>query len=148
MPSLLIKSISFFVLMTGCSEPISKSEAYEEPYWETRNPARIFDWNTLEILYSNQVDEANIDAQTPEDLIAQLEAIFDMVNEAENIQFAFKRELWEHTYSDGTIGEVTVDVELKLQNCPLLVVIRYVAELNRMTFSVKEDQIVFRPLIG
>ena len=123
-------------------------EPYEEPYWETQNPARIFDWETLSLLLSKRAPVVKIEAKSPEALVAQLEAIFDGVEGAEAIRFTFKRQLWEKPLSDGTIGKIEVDVRLDVADRDLLTVIRYVSELSLMTFSVKKGEIVFRPLIG
>jgi len=125
------------------------AEPYEEPYWETKNPVRIFDWDTLKLLLSTKVEKVRIKADSPEKLIAQLDAACRGVKGAENIRFAFNRPLWERPLSDGTTGTIRVTVELgPLENVDLLTLIRYVSELNGMTFSVKKNEIVFRPLIG
>lgn len=124
------------------------AEPYEEPYWETKNPVRIFDWETLKFLLSTKVEKAKIKADSPEKLIAQLNDIFHGVKGAESIRFAFNRPLWEKPLSDGTVGKIGVNVELELESVDLLSLIRHVSELNGMTFSVKKSEILFRPLIG
>ena len=124
------------------------AEPYEEPIWETKNPARIFDWDTLKVLLATKVEKVNIDADSPEKLIAQLETVFRGAKGAENIRFSFNRPLWEHPFTDGTIGKLGVSVKLgPLENVDLLTLIRYVSDLNDMTFSIKKNEIIFRPKV-
>ena len=71
------------------------------------------------------------------------------VEGAEDLRIGFKRETWEVPLSDGTTGKVMVSVVLpKLVNVDLLTLLRYICDANRMTFSIKKNEVLFRPLIG
>jgi hypothetical protein len=130
------------------SPNVAAAEAYVEPYQETKNPARIFDWDTLRLLISTKVETVQIDADSPEKLISQLEKAIHGIKSAGGLHFSFKRELWEQPHSDGTTGKINIRVKLQLEREDLLTLIQYVSELNAMTFSVKKGEIVFRPLVG
>ncbi len=61
-------------------------EPYEKSYLETKNPVRIFDWDTMALLQSKNAAIAKLDADSPEKLIAQLEEIVRSIKGAENIR--------------------------------------------------------------
>ncbi len=147
-----MKTIHLLAVIAGnlafAAPDITAAAAYEEPYWETKNPARVFDWDTLKLLLSTKIEKVKIDADSPEKLISQLEKAVHGIKGAQEIRFGFKRELWEQPHTDGTIGKITVNVRLELENTDLLDLLRYVSEINGMAFSVKKGEIVFRPLIG
>jgi hypothetical protein len=135
------------ILAVSLSDSRAK-EPYVESYLETKNPVRIYDWDTLKLLLSTKVSKVKIDADSPEKLVTQLEGAVRAVKGADKLRFSFKRELWEQPLSDGTTGTLRVSVHVELEDDDLLTLILYVSELNLMTFSVKKGEIVFRPLIG
>jgi hypothetical protein len=134
--------------LASSSPKVTAAEAYVEPYQETKNPARIFDWQTLRLLISTRLETVKIDADSPEKLISQLEKALHGIKSAEGLRFSFKRELWEQPLSDSATGKINIRVKLQLEREDLLSLIQYVSELNAMTFSVKKGEIVFRPLVG
>lgn len=127
-------------------------ERYVENYVETDNCARIFDWGALELLQTTKVTKAvKIDAKSSEELVAQLEKVMQGIEGAPKIRFVFPRELWEIVQKDGTVHKTPVSVTLNLEDedVPnLLKLLIWVSELNSMTFSVKKEKIIFRPLVG
>lgn len=136
------------MILAYFAHDMTAAESYVEPYWETKNPARIFDWDTLKLLLATKIEKVRIDADSPEKLVSQLEKTLQGIKGAEGLRFSFKRELWEHPLSDGTIGKVVCHAKLELENEDLLAVLQYICELNGMTFSVKKGEIVFRPQVG
>lgn len=128
------------------------AEPYRENGEETENGARIFDWPTLELLQATKVAKAvKINAQSSEELVAQLEKILQGIEGAPKLRFVFPRQLWEHTDKDGTVSKAQVKVVMNLgaEDTPnVLRLVIWVSELNLMTFSVKRDEIIFRPKIG
>lgn len=127
---------------------INAAESNAEPYWETNNPVRIFDWDTLMLLQSMKVNRVSINADSAQKLISQLEKSLPDIPAAKMLSFRFERALWERLLSDGTTGKIHVSVKLELGSLDMLSVIRYVSELNGMTFSVKKGEVIFRPLLG
>lgn len=139
------------VLLVVLSHQSLAAETYVENYNETVNAVRISDWDTLELLRTTKLKAVKIKAKSPEELIAQLEKAVHGFKEAGKIRFSFKRELWEKPLSDGTTGKMTANVWLELKDADaptLLDLVRFVSELNQMTFSVTKNEIIFRPLIG
>ena len=138
---LVIITAVFFAVPFGASA--------EEHYTETKNCVRIFDWDTLDLLMNTKIPKVNINAKTGDELILQINKALEGIKELEGLKIDYKRDLWERQMPDGTIEKsINADVELRLVNIPLLKLIRYICDANKMTFSVKKGEILFRPLIG
>ena len=120
----------------------------EEDYTETVNCVRVFDWDTLTLLMNTKVPKVNINAKSGADLLSQINMAIKGIKEVKDLEIDYQRELWEVKRSDGTTGKIIANVELKLVNVPLLTLIRYICDSNKMTFSVKKGKVLFRPLLG
>jgi hypothetical protein len=51
-------------VLTFALRDVAAAESYEEPHWETKNPARICDCDTLKFLLSTKVEKASIKAES------------------------------------------------------------------------------------
>jgi hypothetical protein len=157
MKNLLTATFLLFALMIGHAHEATPAE--QEHYTETHNCVRIFDWGTLELLMNTKVPRVNIDAKSREDVLSQLKKSLEGIKEVKDLRIDYQRKLSEKRTTDGEREErrmpaeknatsFPTHVELKLVNIPLLTLIRYVCESMKMTFSVKEGEILIRPLIG
>ena len=137
------------VIITAVFFAVPFAASAEEDYTETKNCVRIFDWDTLDLLMNTKIPKVNINAKTGDELILQINKALEGIKELEGLKIDYKRDLWERQMPDGTIEKsINADVELRLVNIPLLTLIRYICDANKMTFSVKKGEILFRPLIG
>lgn len=122
----------------------------EEHYVDSWNPVRIYRWETLDLLRTIKVKAVKIDAATCDELIAQVKKAVHGVKGADKIRFTLHPTLWE-AGADASTCKIKVMVKMNVRDGDLpdlLTLIRRVSELSQMTFSVKENEIVFRPLIG
>lgn len=129
---------------------LSVAVADPEPYSESSNAVRIFDWDTFEMLHAAQIQvPVRLDTQTTEDLSTQLQPVLKSLPRAEKLRFVFPLALWDYrqqAQNGGKIG-MTIRLELTDEKPTLLTLIRWISELNQMTFTVKKGEIVFRPLV-
>ncbi len=128
----------------------SLTASAEEHYVDSWNPVRIYSLETLDLLRTIKVKAVKIDAATHDELIAQVKKAIHGVKGADKIRFTFHPDLWT-AGTDATTGKIKVMVRMNVPegDIPdLLTLIRWVSELSQMTFSVKENEIVFRPLVG
>lgn len=157
MKNLLTAILLLFALMIGHAHEATPAE--QEHYTETHNCVRIFDWGALELLMNTKVPKVNIDAKSGEELLSQLKKSLEGIKEVKDLRIGFQGPLIERRTTDGEREEGRMSaernaipfpshVELKLVNVPLLTLIKYVCESMKMTFSVKEGEILIRPLIG
>ena len=129
---------------------LSVAVATPEPYTESSNAARIFDWDTFEMLHGSVIQvPVHLDTQTTEDLSTQLQPVLKSLPGAEKLRFVFPPALWEYRSDAQNGGKIGMTVRLVLtdEKPTLLTLIRWISELNQMTFTVKKGEIVFRPLV-
>lgn len=78
----LLPALAFLPLMSPALA------ATVEDYMDAHNPARIYDWNTVDLLRSIKLGRVKIDARSHDELIAELEkmahGVTDVCREAQN----------------------------------------------------------------